>query len=428
VQPERTGSGIALLIVVIVVLGLVFYEPAFLFAALTLILFVSYRYLVFISNVGAIIPSVKVERRIPHGIFRQGSDIHLENDIQFVNNPAMHLSFKDILPEGARLVRGSTETCVDGQNTDGCTLKYSFKSMNTGEILFGGLEITLKDPLFSEALTLTDAQYRHPEILVYPVQLFDSKSEKRYSVSSMTSIPMADPFEVQYFREYQMGDAPKSIDWKLSAKYGKIFIREYSYYRTTGQLFIIDLPDREMQENSATFRTLKEALICSINAEKKENIDIFLVAVSGGNLISAAPMPHNFNSIIVDLNRLKPEYRRFHLYRMPNGRHTMNTEYINPDGEEPTFVYALDRIREVFSKIRRFSPFEQEMARIFNSVNQSEVNLFTTFQGDDSHVRIILRQAANSGKHVHLFVPKEAYSAQNESKIGKLPFNSVTMV
>ncbi len=426
---ERTGSGIAVLVMAIVVLGLVFSEQAFLFAAFSLILFLSYRYLVFISEVRTIIPSVRVERKIPHGIFRQGSDIHLENEIHFINNPAMHLAFDDILPEGALIVRGSTGECASAQNPGVCTLHYAFRSMHTGEILFGGLNVTLKDPLFAETLTLTDAQYRHPEILVYPVQLFDSKSEKRYSVYSVTSIPMADPFEVQYFREYQVGDAPKSIDWKLSAKYGKIFIREYSYYRTTGQLFIIDLPDRGMQETGATFRKLKEALICSINAETKENIDLFLVAVSGGNLISAAPMPHNFNSIMFDLNRLKPEYRRFHLYRtLDSGHHTKKTRYLDSYLEETPFLYAVNRIREVFSETRRFTPFEQEMGRIFHSVNQSEVNLFTTFQGDDSHVRIIMRQAANTGKHVHLFIPKEAYSAQNESKIEKLPFNSVTMV
>jgi hypothetical protein len=429
VQLERTGSGIALLIVVIIVLGLIFYEPAFLLAAFSLTLFVSYRYLVFSSQLRTVIPSVRVERRIPHGIFRQGSDIHLENDIRFISNPALNLSFNDILPEGALLVSGSTGEYVSEGNEGTCTLRYAFKSMNTGEILFGGLEITLKDPLFTETLLLTDAEYCRPEFLVYPVQLFDSKSEKRYTAYSMTSIPMMDPFEVQYFREYQMGDAPKAIDWKLSAKYGKIFIREYSYYRATGQLFIIDLPDRGMQENDVRFRKLKEALLCSINAETKENIDIFLVAVSGGNLISAAPMPHDFNSIMFDLNRLKPEYRLFHLYRTFYGdHHAKSMNY--PDGyqEETPFVYAVDRIRDVFSEVRQFTPFEQEIGRIFHSVNQSEVNLFTTFQGDDSHVRAIMRQATHCGKHVHLFIPKEAYSGQNESKIEKLPFNSVTMV
>ncbi|MDG6257105.1 MAG: DUF58 domain-containing protein [Methanomicrobiaceae archaeon] len=426
---ERAATGITLLIVAIVVLGLVFSEPAFLFAAFSLILFLFFRYLVFSANVQAIIPTVHTERKIKHGIFRQGSDIHLENAIHYADIPALHLAFSDIIPEGALLVHGATEAHADDGSPGECTLHYTFRPMNTGEILFGGLRVAFGDPLFAETLTLTDAQYRRPELLVYPVQLFDSKSEKRHTVHSMTSIPMADPFEVQYFREYQMGDAPKSIDWKLSAKYGKIFIREYSYYRTSGQLFIIDLPDRETLEDGETFPKLKEALVCSINAETKENIDLFLVEISGGNLISAAPMPHDFNSIILDLNRLKPEYRRLHLYRTPDGaRHAMHAAYIHPDQEGAQFVYALDRIRELSSEISRFTPFEQEMGRIFHRVNQSEVNLFTTFQGDDSHVRIILRQAANCGKHVHLFIPKEAYSARNESRINKLPFHSVTMV
>jgi hypothetical protein len=423
------GSGIALLIAAILVLGLAFNEPAFLFAGFSIILFVSYRYLVFISGVYSTIPSVTVERDIHHHIFRQGSDIHLENTIGFIHNPALQLSFNDILPEGSLLVRGSTEERVSSPNHGMCTLDYAFRSMNTGELSFGGLEITIKDMLFVENLRLIDEQYRRPEILVYPVQLFDAKSENRYPVNSMTSTPLVDPFEVQYFREYQIGDAPKSIDWKLSAKYGKIFIREYSYYRTSGQLFIIDLPDRGITENGEIFSNLKEALICSINAETKENIDLFLVTVSGGNLIAATPMPHDLNSIIFDLNRLKPEYRRFHLYRANcSDQRVTKTGWDDMYQEEGGFVYALQRIREMYMETRQFIPFEQEIGKIFQSVNQSEVNLFTTYQGDDSHVRIIMRQAANCGKHVHLFVPKEAYSARNESQIKKLPFNSVTMV
>lgn len=428
-QLERVGSGIALLTGVILLLGLVFNEPSFLFAAFSLVLFVSYRYLVFMAGVRSTIPSVSVERKTNHNIVRQGSDIRLESTIAFNGTPSLQLAFEDILPEGALLVQGSTMECAHSQSSGACTLHYAFKAMNTGELPFGGLGVTARDLLFSEKLRLADERYCIPEILVYPVQLFDSKSENRHALSSPTSVPMVDPFEVQYFREYQMGDAPKSIDWKLSAKYGKIFIREYAYYRTSGQLFIVDLPDRGIPENHAVFGNLKEALICSINAETKENIDLYLVTVSGANLISAAPMPHDFNSIIFDLNRLKPEYRRVHLYRTPlDGHRAANSAWSDTDQEGDEFSFALGKLREAFAERGPFTPFQQEISSIFQSVNQSEVNLFTTFQGDDSHVGIIMREAATCGKHVHLFIPKESYSAGNESRIKKMPFRSVTMV
>ena len=93
---------------------------------------------------------------------------------------------------------------------------------------------------------LSAEQFQGPVLSVQPRGLFES-SRRGLSGGNREIEKMAvlSALGVRSLREYYAGDDLRRIDWKMTAKHNKLFVREYAGIMNLPPLIIVDLPWRE---------------------------------------------------------------------------------------------------------------------------------------------------------------------------------------
>ncbi|MEZ6061432.1 MAG: DUF58 domain-containing protein [Planctomycetaceae bacterium] len=140
-------------------------------------------------------------------------------------------TFRDVLPDTFQPLSGNSSVSVCS-GADSVLLKYECCIRAAGRVAFPGIHVRLSDPagLFVvERLIREDRSYR-----VYPT--FVSVGDMRPGVKRINSLPQHGVHRLQRsgfgselleLREYQPGDPPKAIAWKVSARRDRLMTRQY---------------------------------------------------------------------------------------------------------------------------------------------------------------------------------------------------------
>ncbi len=137
----------------------------------------------------------------------------------------------DWVPDLVQLASGTASYLVTAPTTE-VKLKYTAKVLAAGTTCFPGVFVRFRDPA---GLFLIERFFESPASVTC-LPGYDARSTMQASVKRLNSLPQHGIHRVQRaglgselleLREYQSGDPPKSIAWKISARRGQLMTRQY---------------------------------------------------------------------------------------------------------------------------------------------------------------------------------------------------------
>ena len=407
---SRCSRGIAALAVVLALLALFFDAlPAALVSG-GLVVFISVRGALFLSGLSSAAGSLAVHRSLSPLLVRQGTAVTVVSEGRITVPPGCAALITDLPPNGA-VVSGATEVAAAGD----FRLDYAITPLATGEHAFRGVALSFSDPFFATTLTLLTGGALEPSLVVLPSTEYPVSGREGYGERESAAFSAQKSQELRAFREYLPGDDPRRIDWKLSAKYDTLYVREYMGRAEYATLLIVDLPDVALPFDHGAFDRLKEAATGVIVTRMADPVPFSVLLISGPNLVSFSPLDRDPQRLVAVIAKLAPVSRLHHLYRYRSTGSLLRRYSPLAGASDP-----LSRSLSAFSAAalsRRVPPtFEVQVGRVFQAHPGSSAHLFTLADRDASHLRLLSEQAALRGIGLEVHVPKEGHDPNRLSR------------
>ena len=410
---QRCTQAIGGLIGVVTILSLIFDSPTLLIPGVMLALLLGIRAVSFTLIIRSLGQAISIDRRVRHRIIRQGNITQVSSLIHYHLPYGTTLIFEDILPQGAVLTLGRTTVRVSNTETREVELQYSMKLLSRGSLRFGGLSVTCADVFFQEAFILGGLRNSEPSLHVQPSLTFEEgvtafgfgihEMEKAYPVHGQS---------IRSFRPFVAGDDEKAIDWKLSAKYNRLILREYMGSTGGIPLVVLDLPQGESIPGPAPF----DQLIATINRAIEKAIQDFrrcdVLIISGGYLIRSLSLERDAHPWYRLLNELVPGTGNQPFYHFLDAADLRSFQSLsermadlpNIGTRERTFFTRLATIYGATARTTRRTVFESQLEAVYRGMKEREIVLYTLAQGDTSHLRVVIAGAQHHRLRVHIRV------------------------
>ncbi|KUH32702.1 MoxR associated protein [Thermococcus celericrescens] len=183
---------------------------------------------------------VELERVVPHNRFLEGTEIEIVLRIR-AGERIPSLKVREDLPEGLELIDGRTEWVLSLRKGELKELRYRVR-VKRGIHEFNWVELSYRDPFgffhFTKKFDLYTELIGVPIIENVPTPY--STRGTKITVGSLPSPRVGEGVEFHAIREYQPGDPLKIINWKATARTGKIMANEYESERKVDVIFIVD--------------------------------------------------------------------------------------------------------------------------------------------------------------------------------------------
>lgn len=411
-QASRCTQGIGVVILVLLTGALVLDDMAMLLAGGTLVTGLCGQYLLFDTRRRAIIASIRVERTLSRNPVRKGNPVQVSTRLTFRGAPRIRVCITDLLPPNTVLSDGTHAISAPADGGDqGYSFRYRIAPVVHGSQPFGGLDVTVRNLFFSATLALTSPPYREPVLSTLPTGMFQTTtSESPEGARDNRKASVWSSLDVHSLREYTVGDDLRHVDWKVSAKHDKIFIRKYSSPKAHPPLVIVDLPWIGMPVPEKEFgRMISEVTgLVSQTLQSYQNQSILFI--SGPNVLHLIRDEKNPSRCLAELREwLHPAERVVHFYHMPDRsdlrshvHHCDAAARMSSDPRIATFEETLrDRFRDILL-YQRNPAFASHAARAVSQIQMTEAFLFTLGIGDTSHIRHIVRPLRNQGIRVEV--------------------------
>jgi len=125
---------------------------------------------------------------------------------------------------------------------------YSWPSARRGRYRIGPLELRLSDPLGAFSYEMTSDE--GGRITVYPrparLDYFPLGARRPYGHARRNEQSLEDRSSISELRQWVPGENPKFMDWKVSARQGKLMMRRYELQAGTDVHVLFDLFNREI--------------------------------------------------------------------------------------------------------------------------------------------------------------------------------------
>lgn len=411
---SRFSQGIVALAIVLALFAFFFDTLPAAIACSALVILLAARAFIFIAAFSSTAYSLTIHRSLSALLIRQGFPVTVETEVRVTIPPGFSAEISDLPPRGTVLSSGTSTAQVE--NSASCRLSFTLVPQTIGEHAFEGVRLSLSDPFFSSELVCRIPDMTAPSIVILPSSEYtlpekDSYGNKETSMARALASP-----DLKSFREYLPGDDLRKIDWKISAKYDTLFIREHIRQAEYGPLLIIDLPDATLPFNPVAFNCLKEEVVSAIATEMSSRIEFSALIICGPNMVSFNPIEPDTGRLIAMIHKFTPLPQIHYMYRYSSTA-SLKRRFSPVTGSVNPFSRTLGRISAAFLVNRPPSAFESQVARVFHSIPGSTVHLFTIAAHDASHIRVISELAAINALSLQIHIPKEAYGAASQVRL-----------
>lgn len=400
------GRGLVVLALVLAAFSLFFDDAAAAVAAGGLVVLLFVRAAVFLSSLSATARSLSVTRSVSSRFVRQGAVIEVTTRSDGAVPPSFSASVSDLPPEGAVAAGGSMSGPAGG------ILRYSIAPLVIGRHSFPGIRLAFSDLFFSDEVTLPAPD--GPGLTVFPSSDYALPGKDLYGEAEAPVVSTLPSPGVRSFREYIPGDDPRKIDWKLTARYDTLYVREYMGRADTSHLLVFDLPDVSVPFPPDAFARVREAAVAAV-ARQPSGPSVLLV--SGPNLVAFLPRVADPGRVTAMMQRLAPSPRLHSLYRYARTP-VLRRRYER--GWPPAAKALLSH--------RTATSFEVQVAAALSGLSTSTAHVFSLALGDVSHLCLLAEQGRLQGMAVHLHVPEGSVSPRFRARIRGCPFASVEAV
>jgi hypothetical protein len=413
--PTRLTLGFFTAGIILFVYSIFFYSEIAMIADVTVALLVAWRLFVYHERITGILSRIQCRRDVSATLVRQGVPLKVSLRITISLPPGFSALIRDEIPGGMVVTNTKPEIRISGASARDLTVPYAVTPLLHGSHVFPGIVITLQDRFFSDTFHLAAEQFSGPEVRVYPAGnyepvfgLFD------YGEQEIEQFRALSGFGIKGFRDFIHGDDTKSIDWKLTAKFDKYIVREYTGRAGSESLLVADLPDSDDGDPGENFLAMIRSLSGEIDQALQRYHRISLVFISGPNVVRTKQYEDNLDEIIrIVQNTAKPVKRLHTYYRYRTARETralvreLSREAAVNKGpsDESTYLTTLVTIGNSIAETHGSLAFQGDIARILRMMPYKEVTIFSVCSGDMSHIRFLIDEIHKVHGFAHMKVP-----------------------
>ena len=412
---------LTVIIILLTATGLFFRDVRPIFAAFSLSLIILTDLYILNKKTEEILGNFTFRRDTDNKIVIRGNSVSVETEFDINIPDGIKINVKDLIPAGSVVSAGTagiSSITASGRNR----IEYDLLYQAHGANIFEGIKISFSDRFFSKDIILQNDKFREPEIMVYPKPSFIKSSIPSFSGKSTDKKTIIKGEGVKGLREYNIHDDIRTIDWKTSAKYDKLYVREYSGLEREIQTVIIDLPDSEdplSEEKAEAIKGLAGSIL--MNEDRIKNIKIILI--SGPNLIETIRSTKFHEDVIGILKKLKPAIRDRYLYRFSPKNYSRTGRDENP------FVDKLSGRAGFFFRMKSTHIFEKQIYSIFGELGTGEeIFVFALPEDETSHLRIINEMARIKKQKTCCFIPANEDPNPAKKFISSCGFDEVNVI
>lgn len=342
-------------------------------AVLAVLFFRAYH---FQNAVRSAIEGLQVVRKSDRVILRQGAEVHISASLAFPAQAELDLAADDLIPESARVVSGST-VYTGGQAV------YTLLLPALGRSGFGGVQVSCRDLFYTASIRVKKGAVE-PELYTYPTGIaatLNEASGSRWSTVEKDRMAIIAGLDIMMFRPYRTGDSFRNIDWKLTAKHGKVFVRQYMDTTGDNPIILVDLPEEGCDTEETVHLTgAATALIDKANSEGEGMV----VFICGGNLLNIedARQDREIYAMLQQAGHVQCAEHQFRL-RHPG---SMQSEVLKMTGEWTPFS---ETVKDILTRhMKRYpSSYEKSMINLLATSEQAQsLHIVTLGRGDLSHL------------------------------------------
>jgi hypothetical protein len=405
-EPLRFTRVMGVMAVFLGIAAIVLNDPAFCLAAFSLVLFSAALALRFRLRIHRIARSAHVWRSLSRPIIPQGGTTSITTSFSCIPEPGTAVLVHDISPPASRA--DPADPAVDLAPNGTATMRYLLTPLVPGSAGVMGIELIVFDLFWTASLVMTSAPFRGPELKVYPHPAFERlHSGQDFDLRERDTPVIYRGYGVRSVREYRHGDDIRFIDWKMTAKHDRMFVRDYTAAQTIPPLVILDLPDRSFPVPDE----LMAGLVSSVSGEAATGLRssglISLVLISGVNVVDmllAEPDMLRVSRMI--RQSAHPQFRSYNAYRWKSrtGMREAIREFGSTalQGNEDRFPSRIARVYRRNLSSPYVPLFSRQIQQLLSPYKVKEVILYSLFSGDLSHVREIAFQARMQGIRLKL--------------------------
>ncbi|HJJ34998.1 MAG TPA: DUF58 domain-containing protein [Methanocorpusculum sp.] len=206
-------------------------------AGLGILVFLAVRAGSFQTAARELAVSLTVTREADKTILTQNTIVNIRSSITAVTKN-LDACFEDVPPVGAVLATCTTEF------TEGKAF-YSFNLPVIGESFFKGVLVTCSDLFFSHTF-LVARNAELPKLTMYPTGIsathYAVGQRSGWSTQEYDRHALIAGTDTRTMRPFLDGDSPRDLDWKLTSKHGKMYVRLRMDASGGLPALVIDLP------------------------------------------------------------------------------------------------------------------------------------------------------------------------------------------
>lgn len=414
---RRCTRGTLLCAVLLLVLAAVLDDPAVFFAGSAILAGIITLYLGFDRRCRDTVRSVVVSRSLERARIRAGTTTGIATDITLRAPPRMEVGVAELLPPEVAVQDGTTSLSLRGSGKEEThRIRYRVIALVHGTLPVRGISLTCRDLFFQKTYLLSADRYSGPPLQVLPQGTFAPHGSHSAMEREIEKLSAVRGFAIRSMREYYTGDNLRHIDWKLSAKHDKLFIREYTGLMNQAPVLMVDLPWSGLPFSLPEYDRMVQ-MVAGLAEHSVRNYHYFtLVLVSGPNIVQVIEEERDLQQGMALLREwLHPSERVVHWYRMPD-RSAIRKEIQRLDRciQEEKDVRARSYFAALQNQYLAVLPsqwpttFATDLMRVFSHLTTDSVVVFSLCEGDCSHIQEIIRQAKLLKFGVHLRTPSAA--------------------
>lgn len=395
---------------------------AILFAGCSLFAGILGQYLIFEHHLREIVSSVTVQRSLSRNPVRKGTMLQVSATITFQGLSRMHVQIADLLPVNTILDEGETSvTTGPDPSVQTCQLSYRIIPLIHGSQHFSGISVTVRNLFFEDSIQLTRESDRQPVLLVLPTGLFNAPvSELSDGSRDSRKVSVWTGNDIHSLREYNVGDDLQHVDWKISAKYDKIFIRKFSGLMSHPPLVIVDLPWRDAPYPENEFNRMITEVTGMVRHTLQTYQYVSVLLISGPNILHLIREEKNVFRCITELREwMHPADRIVHFYRMTDRsdirsrlRTNENAILQTTDSKALTFYEHLRDQYSLTLQHQGVPAFSGQVARTLSQLLITDAYFFSLGCGDNSHMTQVVRQLQSQKIRVHIRITDSTRSGK----------------
>jgi hypothetical protein len=396
---------------------------AILFAAGALAAGILGQYLLFDTSVRDIVSSVEITRSLSRNPLRRGTMLQVTATVTAKGLPRMDVQVTDLPPVHTLPAGGTTiVTLRPDPSSQVYQLIYQIIPDIHGEQPFSGISVTVRNLFFEDTLLLCRERDQAPVLVVQPSGFFEAPpSDQSQGDLDSRRMSLWSGLDFHSLAEYHPGDDIRRVDWKVSAKHSRMFIKRYSGQMNFPPLLVVDLPWAGVPFPTKEFNRL----ISEVTGRVKHTVDTYqyvsVLVISGPNILHFIREEKNFSRCISELRDwMHPAERTGHFYHMKDRAdlrlYIRNCEFARDQTADPKMqaFYGImsDHVLSTL-QYQRTPAFSGQVARTLSQIQFNEADILSLGRGDTSHIRLLgrLLQARNVRVNIRIMEPTDAQEA-----------------